>query len=126
MTLINCKTHLELSWSKDCVMCRADTYNGDNANNRDITLKITSTKLCVPIVSLSTKDNVNLTKQLNEGFKISVSWNEYKSKIESKGKDKNNLTRFYLDASFQGVNRLFVLAFNNTTENDANNNNPIN
>ena len=73
MPLINCKTHLELSWSKDCVMCRADTYNGgDNANNRDITLKITSTKLCVPIVSLSTKDNVNLTKQLNEGFKISV------------------------------------------------------
>ena len=28
----------------------------------------------------------------------------------------NNLTRFPLGASFQGTNRLFVLAFNNTTE----------
>ena len=72
----------------------------------------------VPIVTLSTKDNVNLTKQLNEGFKISVYWNEYKSKRESKEADKNNLTRFPLYASFQGTNRLFVLALNNTTEND--------
>ena len=70
-----------------------------------------------PIVTLSTKDNVNLTKQLNEGFKRSVYWNEYKSKIESKDSDKNNLTRFRLDASFRGTNRLFVLAFNTTTEN---------
>ena len=45
-------------------------------------------------------------------------WNEYKSKIESNETDKNNLTRFPLDASFQGTNRFFVLAFNNTTEND--------
>ena len=45
-------------------------------------------------------------------------WNEYKSKIESKAADKSNLTRFFLDASFQGANELFVLAFNNTIEND--------
>ena len=37
----------------------------------------------VPIVILSTKDNVNLTKQLNEGLKRSVYSNEYKSKIET-------------------------------------------
>ena len=67
----------------------------------------------VLIVTLSTKDNVNLTKQLNEGFKRSVYWNEYKLKIETKTVDDSNVTRFYLDASFQGVNRLFVLAFNN-------------
>ena len=59
-----------------------------------------------------------MTKQLNEGFKRSVYWNEYKSKIESKEADKNNLTRLPLDASFQGTNKLFVLAFNNTTQND--------
>ena len=59
-----------------------------------------------------------MTKQLNKGFKRSVYWNEYKSKIESKEADKNKLTGFPLDASFQGANRLFVLAFNNTTEND--------
>ena len=71
----------------------------------------------VPIVTLSTKDNVNLTKQLNEGFKKSVYWNEYKSKVETKNLDNNNVTRFPLDASFQGVNRLFVLAYNKTHDN---------
>ena len=72
----------------------------------------------VPVVTLSTKDNVNLTKQLNEGFNRSVYWNEYKSKIESNEEDANNLKRFCLDVSFQGVNRLFVLAFDNTNNGD--------
>ena len=73
----------------------------------------------VPVATLSAKDNVNLTKQLNEGFKRSVYWNEYKSKIETKEADGNNLKRFPLDASFQDVNRLFILAFNDVN-NDAN------
>ena len=59
-----------------------------------------------------------MTKQLNEGFKRSIYCNEYKSKIETKGLDANNVTRFPLDTSFQGVNRLFLLAFDNTNNND--------
>ena len=43
---------------------------GDNddvgGNNRETIFKITSTKLYFLVVTLSTKDNVNLTKQLNE------------------------------------------------------------
>ena len=125
MLLINFKIHLELNWNNDCVMYGADTYaGGDNANDRETTFQITSTKLYVPVVTLSTKDNVNLTKQLKEGFERSVYWNEYKSKIETKTADNNNVTRFPLYASFQGVNRLFVLAFNNATEDVAGN--PIN
>ena len=115
MPLINCKIHVELNWSNNSVIYGADTYaGGDNANNRKATFKITSTKLYVPIVTLSTKDNVNLTEQLDETFKRSVYWNKYKSKIETKTADDNNVLRFPLDASFQGVNRLFVLAFDNT------------
>ena len=38
-------------------------------------------------------------------------------KIETKNLDNNNVTRFPLDASFQGVNRLFVIAYNNTNGN---------
>ena len=115
MSLINCKIHLELNLDCDCFLCGSDTYaGGDNANDRETTFQIRSTKLHVPIVTLSTKDNVNLTKQLNEGFKRSAYWNEYKSKKEAKEADNNNVTRFPLDASFQGVNRLFVLAFDNT------------
>ena len=117
--LINCKIHLELSWNNNCVMYGADTYaGGDNANNRETKFKITSTKLYVPIDTLSTKDNVNLTKQLNEGFKRSVYWNEYKSKIETKTAKNDNVTRFPLDASFQGANMLFVLPFDNTNNDD--------
>ena len=49
MPLINCKIHLELSWTKDCVMSAA-------GNNDDkTTFKIKSTKSYVPIVNLSTK-----------------------------------------------------------------------
>ena len=40
--LINCKTHLELNWSKDCVM----------STIADTTFKITNTKLYVPVVTL--------------------------------------------------------------------------
>ena len=117
--LTNCKIHLELNWNNNCVIYGADTYaGGDNVNNRETTSKITSTKLYVPVVTLSTKDNVNLTKQLNEGFKRSVYWNEYKSKIKTKEADANNLKRFPLHASFQGVNRLFVLASDNTNNGD--------
>ena len=78
----------------------------------------------IPIVTQSAKDNVNLTKQLNEGFKKSVYWNEYKLKIGAKDLENDNIARFPLDASFQGINRLFVLAFNSTTQSVANN--PIN
>ena len=81
MPLINCKIHLELNWNNDSVMYGADTYaGGDNNNDRETTFQITITKLFVPVVTLSTKDNVNLTKQLNEGFKRSLYWNEYESK----------------------------------------------
>ena len=80
-----------------------------------------NTKLYIPVVTLSSKDNVKLIKI--EGFKISVYWNEYQTKIESRNLAKNNLTRFSLDTYFQGV-RFFVLSFNNTTVNSREN--PIN
>ena len=70
MQSINCKIHLELNWNNNCLMYGADTYAaGDNANIRETTCKLTSRKLYVPIVTLSSKDNVNRTKELNEGFK---------------------------------------------------------
>ena len=79
----------------------------------DTTFKIINTKLFALIVTLSSKDNVKLVKLL-EGYKTPVYWNGYQIKIETKNLDNKNLTRFPLDASFQGVRRLFVLAFDNT------------
>ena len=84
------------------------------SDNDDATFKLTNTKLYVPIVTLSTEDNVTLTRQLNEGYERSFYWNQYKTEIDSKGLDNNNPLRIYLDASFQGFKRLLVLAFDNT------------
>ena len=104
--MINCKIHLELNW------------NNNYVNNKETTFQMTSTKLYVPIVTLSTKDNVNVTNQLNEGFKRSVYWNEYKSKIETQEANDQIFTRFPFDASFQGLNRLLCFAFDNTNDGD--------
>ena len=104
MQLINCKIHLELNWSKDLVMSAI-------ANT---TFKITNTKLYVPIVTLSSKDNAKLVKLLEGRVNRPVYWNEYKAKTEARNLDKSNPTRFSLDACFQGVRRLFVLTFDNT------------
>ena len=59
-----------------------------------------------------------MTKQLNEGSKRSDYWSKYKSKIETKQANDQTSTRFPLDASFQGVNTLFVLAFDNNNNGD--------
>ena len=107
MPLIICKIHLELNWTKYCLM----------STIVDTTFTITNTKLYVPIVILSSKDIVKLVKLLEERFKKPVYWNEYETKIQSRNLGNNNLTRFPLDTSFQGVRRFFVLAFNNTAVN---------
>ena len=59
---------------------------------------------------MSTKDSVNLTKQLSERFKRFVYWNSYQTKpakVIEKGKNLYEL----LNAPFQGNGRLFVLAY---------------
>ena len=101
MPLVNCKVYLEVSWIEDCILSSA----GNSAK-----FEITDAKLHVPIVTLSTKDSANLTKQLSKGFKRSVYWNNYETKpakVIEKGKNLFEL----LNASFQGVKRLFVLVY---------------
>ena len=68
MPLINGKVHLELNWIEDSILSSAGNY---------AKFERTDAKLHVPIVILSTKDSVNLTKQISEGFKRSVYWNSY-------------------------------------------------
>ena len=49
--------------NNNCVIYGADTYVcGDNANNIETTFKITTTKLYVPIVTLSTKNKNKRSK----------------------------------------------------------------
>ena len=101
MPLINCKFHLELNCIEDCTLSSA----GNSGN-----FKITDAKLHVPVVTLSTRDNVNLTKHLSKASRRSVYWNSYQTKpakVIEKGKNMYEL----LTASFDGVKWLFVLAY---------------
>ena len=106
LPLINTKLNLELSWAKNCILINVATSN-------DTSFQITKTELYVPVVTLNTNDNKKLSDLLSKGFKRSVFWNEYKSKIETHTADANNLKRISLDSSFQGANRLFVLSYLN-------------
>ena len=94
--LVNYKIGLELTWHKDCMISSANA-----AANQVVSFLITDTKLYVPIVTLSTKDNTNLTKQLNEGFKRTIYWNQYVSKpFPETPHKKTGITRFALDEAF--------------------------
>ena len=101
MPLRNCRVYLELNWIEDCILSSA----GDSAK-----FAITDAKLHVPIVTLSTKDSTNLTKQLNKGFKRSVYWNSYETKPAKVTEQGKNIYKL-LNASFQSVKRLFVFAY---------------
>ena len=81
------------------------------------TLTITDARLCISIVTLSAENNAKVSKLLSEGFKRSVYWNKYKI-IPNKTYDENDNIRELLDSSYQGVKRLFVLAYDNTAGNN--------
>ena len=101
MPWINCKIHLKLNWDEYCILSSA----GDFAK-----LKITDAKAHVPIVTLSTKGNVNLTKQLSSRFKRYFHWNNYQTiptKIANQRTNIHELVR----ASFQDFKRLFLLLY---------------
>ena len=58
MPLVSCKIVLELTWRKDCMISSANAGAG-----QVVSFMITNSKLYVPIVTLPTEDNTNLTKQ---------------------------------------------------------------
>ena len=82
-----------------------------NAQNQNATFPITDTKLYVPVVTLSTQENTKFLQQLKSGFKRVINWNKYLSKPELLAQIPN--LNHLIEPSFQGVHRLFVLAFEN-------------
>ena len=73
------------------------------------------TKLYVPLVTLSTQDSAKLLQQLKTGFKRTINWNKCESSVKTFA--QNRYLNYLINPSFQGVNRLFVLFFEN--ENDG-------
>ena len=74
MLLINWEIDLDLNWPKKWVIV---------ASNEDqkTALSKTDTKLYVPVVILSTQDDAKLFEELKSGFKRTINWNKYQSKI---------------------------------------------
>ena len=107
MPLINCEAKLILTWPENCVIISS------NVADWNPIFTITETNLYVPAVTLSTQDNAKLIPQLKSVFKSAISWNKYLAKPELLARNSN--LNHLVEPSFQGVNRLFVLAF----ENDA-------
>ena len=94
-----------MDWSANCVIIYT------NVANQAPTFRITETNLYVPVVTLSTQDNAKLLPQLKSGFKRTISQNKYLAKPELLARNQN--LNHLIEPSFQGVNRLFVLAFEN-------------
>ena len=102
MPLINCEVNLILTWSSNCVIT-----NSTGAG----TFEITVTKLYATVVTLSIQENAKLLQQLKSSFKRVFNWNKYLSKSELLAQNPNLI--HLVEPSFQGVNRLFVLALEN-------------
>ena len=104
MPLISCEINLISTRSDKCAL----------SNNAKATaFAITDTKHLVPAVTLSTQDNAKLLKQLKWDFKRTINWNRYQSKVTIQA--PNPFLHYLIDPSFQGVNKLFALSFENNT-----------
>ena len=58
-------------------------------------------------------DNTKLLQQSKSGFKRTINWNNFQSKVTMQR--RNQYLDYSIDPSFQGVNRLFVLSFKDDT-----------
>ena len=68
---------------------------------------------------MSKEDNKHFIEQQNKGFQRSIYWNEYKTKEKDEDGNANAVNYINLDPSFQGVNRLFLMAYGRADDNQA-------
>ena len=73
MPLSNCAISLMLTCSEKYVLIQKTSND-----TKTTTFPITETKLYFPVVTLSTQDNAKLLKS---GFKKTINWNIYQSKV---------------------------------------------
>ena len=85
--------------------CVLSATGNDNivANPENIIFTIKGTKLYVPVVTWSARDNLKRSKLLSKGFKRSAYCNKYKTK--SQNKNTKNEYRYFLESNFVGVTR---------------------
>ena len=97
MPPINC----ELNFISNCFILAATIAN------QLPTFAINNTKG----VTLSIQDNTKLLQQLKSGFKRTINWNKYQSKVTTRA--QKQYLDYLIDRRFQRVNRLFILSYEN-------------
>ena len=110
MPLINWEITLDLNWHENIA--------ANNVAAQATTFPMTDTKIYVPVVTLLTQDYVKLLEQLKSGFKKTINWNKYQPQVSPER--QNQYLDFLVDPSFQGVNRFFVLLFENEAQRISN------
>ena len=105
MPLINGEINLILTLSAVCFISSATKATKSEINDL---------KRYVPVEIYSTQENAELLQQLKLGFKRTINWNKYQSKVSTKR--PNQYLDYLIDPSFQGINRLFVLSFETNTD----------
>ena len=112
MPLIKCEIEFILEWSANCVIIYT------NIADQVPIFTITETNLYVPVVVLSTQDNAKLLPQLKSGSKRTITWNKYLATPELLRQYAN--LNHLIEPSFQGINRFFVLVFENDAQRISN------
>ena len=92
----SCEVKLILTWSANCFIIYTDVANQVPA------FTITETNLYVPVVTLSSQDNAKLLSQLKSGFKRTINWNKYLSKLQLLPQNPN--LNYLIEPNFQVVN----------------------
>ena len=126
--LIHAEIESILKWIQNCVLKEKATRkqkdavaaHGDNPalpevpeinTPSDLKFNVIDCKMYVPVVTLQAEYENKLYEQLKTGIKIDFTWNKYRSQIINQSAT-NNLN-YLIDPTFDNVNILFVLAFEN-------------
>ena len=96
LSLIDCETELDLTRSKNCVISeisRTPQVRRDNPVDETLRtgeiFQINNAELYIPAATLSINDNIKFLANIMQGFKITISWNKYRSVITTQTKNNN-------------------------------------
>ena len=123
--VIDCEIELDLPWAKECIISETSITpilpgNSDATpavldvaaiQTTGVTSQIKDAKLYVSVVNSPINDYIKFLENIKQGFKITISWNKYRS--EKTTSTKNNNSDYLIGPTFRNINRLFVLSFKN-------------
>ena len=120
MPWLNCEIELDSSLSRDCKIFKISRTAevADNPPNASrsrtktagATFHVFSGKLYVPVVTLSVNNNINFLENERQGFKRTISWKKYTSKVTTQPK---NILDYMINPTFTNISSSFVIFFEN-------------